>query len=133
MAGPARTITPIPRRHSTASTARTLSDLNGAGQRRDLERDMILAKALDGKLNNTGTLTLATGGATTTVIEDPRISGTTFAVLIPLDQNAAASMTTISQEVTDVGEITLTHAASGLTRAFGFVLFGLVFWLAGGA
>lgn len=125
MAGPARTITPLPRRNASIGPAKTLADLGG-GNRINVERDAILSKVLDGKLNNTGTLTLATGGATTTDIDDPRIGQTTIAVLVGIDQNGSASLPTISQSVIQQGKIRLAHAASGLTRTIGYVLFGIL-------
>jgi hypothetical protein len=84
----------------------------------------LVQKAFDGKLNNTGTLTLATGGATTTDIDDPRIGPTTIAILVGVDQNGSASIPTISQSVTQPGRIRLTHAASALTRTIGYALLG---------
>ena len=125
MAGPARTITPLPRRNVSRATSAELSDLGSSANRQSHERDMILAQVLNGKLNTTGDVTLETGGATTTSIEDARIGPNTVAILVPLDQNAAASMTTISQSVTGPGTIELAHAVSALTRAFRFILIGL--------
>jgi len=125
MAGPARTATPIPLRIGRTQS-RTYQEML-AGTRMDGEEGRLrglIVKAFDGKLNNTNTLTLATGGATTTVISDPRIGVNTIAVLVGIDQNGAASLPTISQSVTAPGEITLTHAASGLTRTIGYALFG---------
>jgi hypothetical protein len=43
---------------------------------------------MDGKTNNTGTVTLATGNATTTTISDPRISRDSMILLVP--KSAAA-------------------------------------------
>ena len=43
---------------------------------------------MDGKTNNTGTVTLATGNATTTTINDPRISRDSMILLVP--KSAAA-------------------------------------------
>lgn len=126
MAGPARTITPLPVRLGR-TRPKSYSDM--IIDRTDGEEHRLrglVAKAFDGKLNNTGTLTLATGGATTTDIEDSRIGPTTLAVLVGLDQNGAASIPTISQSVLQPGTIRLTHAASALTRTIGFVLFGIL-------
>lgn len=122
MAGPARTITPIPRRNATSTPARTLADLGGPS-RLDAERDMTLASALNGKLNVIGTVTLESG-ATTTDIDDPRIGQTTIAFLQGINQNGAASIPTISQEVYAQGKIRLTHAASALTRTLAYALLG---------
>jgi hypothetical protein len=43
---------------------------------------------MDGKTNNTGTITLATGNATTTTLSDPRISRDSMILLVP--KSAAA-------------------------------------------
>lgn len=127
MAGPARTITPLPSRH-VHRRATTLSELQSSRRDEPMVRmEGLIAKAFDGKLNNTGTLTLATGGATTTDIDDPRIVPTTIAWLVGIDQNGAASIPSISQAVQQPGKIRLTHAASGLTRTIGYILFACFF------
>jgi len=46
---------------------------------------------LNGKTNNTGTFTLATGGATTTTIYNERISADSQIILVPLTLSAAAT------------------------------------------
>jgi hypothetical protein len=48
----------------------------------------ILNGMMDGKTNNTGTITLATGNATTTTLSDPRISRDSMILLVP--KSAAA-------------------------------------------
>ena len=50
----------------------------------------ILNGVMDGKTNNTGTITLATGNATTTTLYDERISPDTKIVLIPFSDAAEA-------------------------------------------
>lgn len=45
---------------------------------------------MDGKTNNTGTITLATGNATTTTISDPRISRDSMILLVPKSDAAFA-------------------------------------------
>lgn len=126
MAGPARTITPVPRRGSTNFSARSVSDLGSDRSRFDLERDQLVAKLFDGKTNNTGTVALATSPATTTDIDDPRISTTTIAFLQPLDSGASAEDAAgpPTQTVQAPGKIRLTHTSSGSTRTYGFVLLG---------
>lgn len=126
MAGPARTITPAPRRNASRGAARTVSELGNRSDRQSHEQDMILSKVLDGKLNTTGDVTLETGGATTTDIVDERIGTNTVAILVPLNQDAAASLPSIAQSVPEPGRIELDHAASGLTRSFRFILIGIV-------
>jgi len=46
---------------------------------------------MDGKTNNTGSVTLATGGAATTTITDARIGVDSVILLMPTDDTSAAS------------------------------------------
>lgn len=124
MAGPARTITTLPPRLGRTATKSYADLLASRTDGEEFRLRGIVAKAFDGKTNNTGTLTLATGGATTTDIDDQRIGPTTIAFLTAIDQNGAASIPTISQAVVQPGKIRLTHAASALTRTIGYALFG---------
>ena len=48
----------------------------------------VVRQILNGKTNNTGTVTLATGNATTTTLYDERISSDTKIVLVPYSANA---------------------------------------------
>ena len=57
----------------------------GGDQRATAE---IVNGMMDGKTNNTGTITLATGNATTTTLSDPRISRDSMILLVP--KSAAA-------------------------------------------
>lgn len=50
----------------------------------------IVRQIMNGKTNNTGTVTLATGNATTTTIYDERISPDTKIILVPFSANAFA-------------------------------------------
>jgi hypothetical protein len=52
----------------------------GGDQRQTAE---IVRQIMDGKTNNTGTLTLATGGATTTTLNDRRIGGDSVILFVP--------------------------------------------------
>ena len=58
----------------------------GGGDQRAVAE--IVNGMMDGKTNNTGTITLATGNATTTTISDPRISRDSMILLVP--KSAAA-------------------------------------------
>jgi hypothetical protein len=58
----------------------------GGGDQRAVAE--IVNGMMDGKTNNTGTVTLATGNATTTTISDPRISRDSMILLVP--KSAAA-------------------------------------------
>jgi hypothetical protein len=59
----------------------------GGDQRQTAE---IVRQIMDGKTNNTGTLTLATGGATTTTLNDRRIGGDSVILFVP---DSAAAFT----------------------------------------
>jgi hypothetical protein len=50
----------------------------------------IVNNVMDGKTNNTGTVTIATGGATTTTINDPRIGYDSVIILMATSQTAAS-------------------------------------------
>lgn len=59
----------------------------GGDQRQTAE---IVRQIMDGKTNNTGTLTLATGGATTTTLNDLRIGGDSVILFAPTSAAAFA-------------------------------------------
>ena len=59
----------------------------GGDQRQTAE---IVRGIMDGKTNNTGTLTLATGGATTTTLDDRRIGGDSVILFAPTSAAAFA-------------------------------------------
>jgi len=59
----------------------------GGDQRQTAE---IVRGIMDGKTNNTGTLTLATGGATTTTLDDRRIGGDSVILFAPISAAAFA-------------------------------------------
>ena len=50
----------------------------------------IVNRTLDGKINSVGTITLATGGATTTTINDARIGADSIIILVPVSAAAEA-------------------------------------------
>lgn len=62
----------------------------GGDQRQVAE---VVRGLMDGKSNNTGTLTLATGGATTTTLEDRRIGGDSIILLLPSSSAAFTDST----------------------------------------
>jgi len=59
----------------------------GGDQRQTAE---IVRQIMDGKTNNTGTITLATGGATTTTLNDLRIGGNSVILFAPISAAAFA-------------------------------------------
>jgi len=50
----------------------------------------VVNNIMNGKTNNTGSVTIATGGATTTTITDARIGGDSVVILVPTSQTAAS-------------------------------------------
>ena len=72
----------------------------------------IVNNIMDGKTNNTGSVTLATGGATTTTINDARIGQDSTIILVPGDDVSAAEFTPYLavQDTTDQAATTTTAA-----------------------
>ncbi len=88
----------------------------------------VLNLAMQGKLNNGGTVTLATSSATTT-ITDPRIGADTEVILVPTTANAAAEVGggTLYQTYPNVTEnqAVLNHVNSATAdRTYAFALNG---------
>lgn len=67
---------------------------------------------MDGKTNNTGTLTLATGGATTTTLTDRRIGPDSVIVFVPASAAANADATRVYASAQGQGTATVNHAAN---------------------
>ena len=61
----------------------------GADQRGVAE---VVNGIMNGKTNNTGSVTLATGGASTTTITDARIGADSVIILVPADDVSASSL-----------------------------------------
>jgi len=81
---------------------------------------------MDGKTNNTGSLTL-TANSTTTVVTfaDGRIGADTVVLLSPTTANAAAAAPYVSTRDVSAKTVTFTHANTATTdRTFSFVLVG---------
>ena len=76
---------------------------------------------LDGKVNSTGSVTLA-NSATTTTLSDDRIGGNSVILFMPTTSDAS----TVSIHVTgrQKGQATLNHASATTTRSFDYVIFG---------
>jgi hypothetical protein len=77
----------------------------------------IVNKIMDGKTNNTGTVTLATGNATSTTLYDERISPDTKIVLIPFSDAAEADTAPYGMFQDDTDQ-TATTTASAYVTAF---------------
>jgi len=80
------------------------------GKPRDISE--VVNNLMNGKSNNTGTITLATGNATTTTLYDERISVDTKIVLIPFSDAAEADTAPYGmfQDTTDQTATTLSDA-----------------------
>lgn len=79
-----------------------------------------------GKMNCTGTLTLAAGQASTTVA-DPRVDAGSHIGLMPLTASAAAELAGGALHIAgrSPGAFVLAHADNGQTdRTFGYVVIG---------
>jgi hypothetical protein len=79
---------------------------------------------MDGKTNNTGTLTLATGGATTTTLTDRRIGPTTVILFSPLNNKGAAELGTLYVSARGQGTATLTHGSHNFDMKYAYALIG---------
>ena len=76
---------------------------------------------LDGKVNSTGSVTLA-NSATTTTLSDDRIGGNS--VILFMQTTSDASTVTIHVTGRQKGQATLNHASATTTRSFDYVIFG---------
>lgn len=91
------------------------------GQARD-----VINNIMRGKLNCTGTVTLAAGAATTT-LSDALIGGSSVVLLQPTTANAAAELGngTLYFDVPGAGSVVINHANSAQTdRTFTYVVIG---------
>lgn len=79
---------------------------------------------LQGKTNNTGSVTL-TANATTTTITDVRIGNNTVVLLQPTTANAAGALATTYPGTPVDGSVVINHAnAATADRVFRFVIVG---------
>lgn len=84
----------------------------------------VLARVMQGKTNNTGTVTL-TASSTTTTLTDPRIGAESVVLLAP--QTAAAKTAYVAgiYQACTTGSATLTHASNAaVDQTFGYVVVG---------
>lgn len=93
-----------------------------AAHRRDLAD--VLNNVLQGKLNNTGTLTLTAGAASTT-ISDPRIGANSVVLMMAKTSNAAAALATTYFDTFADGSCVVHHANNAQTdRNFTYAVIG---------
>lgn len=84
----------------------------------------VLANAMQGKLNNRGTGTLANGAATTT-ITDPRVGPFSVILLMPTSTTAAGKLIGYGILTRSIGSFVITHVVPTTTDCtFDYVVFG---------
>lgn len=82
----------------------------------------VVNNIMDGKTNNIGSVTLATGGATTTTITDARIGVDSVIVLSPTFDASSLNQYISS---TSTGSAVITHAANSTSsRKFKYIVVG---------
>lgn len=102
-------------------TFRTLPPF-GADQRNVSE---VVRGLMNGKSNNTGTVTLTAGGATSTTLNDERIGFSSVILFSPLTSSAATFIGSVYVSARNKGSATLTHAANSASdRQFAYVVIG---------
>ena len=85
----------------------------------------IVTNLVEGKTNNTGSITLAVASATTTTIYDERIGYNSVILLMPTTANAVASLTNVYVSARAKGSATLTHSANTNTdKTYGYIIVG---------
>ncbi len=83
----------------------------------------VVNNAMNGKTNNTGIVTISTGGATSTIINDERIGFDSIVLLMPNTTNAAGFSYYLDTNAK--GSITIRHAANIITnRTFKYIVVG---------
>ena len=83
----------------------------------------VVNNAMNGKTNNTGSITLAVGGATSTVIYDERIGFDSVVLLTPTTSGASGYAYYVDTNAK--GSITIRHAANSTAgRTFKYLVVG---------
>ena len=84
----------------------------------------VVNNAVNGKTNNTGTVTLA-ASSTTTTLNDKRLGGGSVIVFMPTTSNASAGITSLYVSAQGKQTATLTHANNGQTdRTYKYIIIG---------
>lgn len=103
------------------SKFRTLPTSGGS----EREVSEIVRGIMDGRTNNTGSITLAASSATSTTLNDARIGYGSAILLSPVTANAAAFITSVYVSAKAQGSATLTHSANTLTdRTYQYIIVG---------
>jgi hypothetical protein len=98
--------------------------LNPAGST-PREISEVVNNLVEGKSNNTGTITLAVASATTTTLTDERIGYDSVIVFMPRTSNAASAMTNLYVSARTKGSATLTHSANtSADKTYGYIVVG---------
>jgi len=85
----------------------------------------VVNNILNGKTNNTGSVTLAVASATTTTINDERIGFNSIILLMPTTANAASALTNVYVSARAKGSATLTHSANtSADKTYGYTVVG---------
>ena len=85
----------------------------------------VVNNIMNGKTNNTGTVTLAVASATTTTINDERIGYDSIITFMPTTANAASAMTNLCVSAKTKGSATLTHSANtSADKTYGYIIIG---------
>lgn len=80
---------------------------------------------MQGKTNNTGTVTLAVASATTTTINDERIGYDSIITFMPTTANAASELTNLYVSARNKGSATLTHSANvSADKTYSYIIVG---------
>jgi hypothetical protein len=83
----------------------------------------VVNNLVEGKSNNTGTITLAVASATTTTLNDERIGFDSVILFMPTTANAASAMTNLYVSARNKGSATLTHSANtSADKTYGYVV-----------
>jgi hypothetical protein len=83
----------------------------------------IVNNLVEGKTNNTGSITLNVSSATTTIIYDERIGYNSVIFLMPTTVNAASSLTNVYVSARTKGSATLTHSANtAADKTYGYII-----------
>jgi hypothetical protein len=72
----------------------------------------VVRGVMDGKTNNTGSITLAVGSAVTTTLTDQRIGVDSVIVFVPASAAANADATRVYASAQGQGTATVNHAAN---------------------
>jgi hypothetical protein len=85
--------------------------LNPAGSE-PREISEVVNNLIEGKTNNTGTITLNVASATTTTISDARIGYNSVILLMPTTANAVSVVASTYISATNKGNAVITHTAN---------------------